>query len=38
MFETDLASSNPIVLEQWEQRSISLRLKELAARLWQRAL
>ena len=38
MFETDLASSNPIVLEQWEQRSIGLRLKELAARLWQRAL
>jgi cardiolipin synthase len=38
MFEKDLASSNPIVLEQWEQRSIGLRLKEFAARLWQRAL
>lgn len=38
MFEKDLASSNPITLEQWEQRSISERLKELIARLWQRAL
>ena len=38
MFETDLASSIPITLEQWEQRSISNRLKEFAARLWQRAL
>ena len=38
MFEKDLASSNPITLEQWQQRSISDRLKELAARLWQRAL
>jgi cardiolipin synthase len=38
MFEKDLASSNAITLEQWAQRSISDRLKELAARLWQRAL
>ena len=38
VFEKDLASSNPITLEQWAQRSISDRLKELAARLWQRAL
>ena len=38
MFEKDLASSNPITLEQWNQRSIGMRLKELAARLWQRAL
>ena len=38
MFEKDLASSNPITLDQWNQRSIGTRLKELAARLWQRAL
>ncbi len=35
MFETELASSNPITLEQWEQRSISDRLKEMAARIWE---
>ena len=35
VFETDLASSNPITLEQWEQRSISERLKETAARMWE---
>lgn len=35
MFETDLASSNPITLEQWEQRSLSDRLKEMAARIWE---
>jgi cardiolipin synthase len=38
MFEKDLAASNAITLEQWNQRSISVRLKEMAARLWQRAL
>jgi cardiolipin synthase len=38
MFEKDLAASNVITLEQWNQRSISMRLKEMAARLWQRAL
>ena len=38
MFEKDLASSNPITLEQWNQRPIGVRLKELVARLWQRAL
>lgn len=38
MFEKDLASSNPITLDEWNQRSIGTRLKELAARLWQRAL
>jgi cardiolipin synthase A/B len=38
MFEKDLASSNPITLDEWNQRSIGMRLKELAARLWQRAL
>ena len=35
MFEMDLASSNPITLEQWEQRSLSDRLKEMAARIWE---
>lgn len=35
MFETDLAASKPITLEQWERRSISERLKELAARIWE---
>ncbi len=34
MFETDLASSNLITLEQWEQRSIGDRLKEAIARMW----
>ncbi len=38
MFDKDLASSNAITLEQWNQRSIGMRLKEMAARLWQRAL
>ena len=38
MFEKDLAASTSITLEQWERRSIGVRLKELAARLWQRAL
>ena len=38
MFDKDLASSNTITLEQWNRRSISMRLKEMAARLWQRAL
>ncbi len=35
MFDTDLATSNPITLEQWEQRSLSDRLKEMAARIWE---
>ncbi len=35
MFETDLASSSLITLEQWQQRSIGLRLKEMAARIWE---
>ena len=38
MFNKDLAASNPITLEQWNQRSLGTRLKELSARLWQRAL
>jgi cardiolipin synthase len=35
MFEKDLASSNPITLEQWEQRSIGDRVKETVARMWE---
>lgn len=35
MFEKDLASSFPITLEQWRQRPISMRLKEMAARIWE---
>lgn len=35
MFEKDLASSNPITLEQWERRSIGDRLKETVARIWE---
>ena len=38
MFTKDLAASNPITPEQWAQRPLGMRLKELAARLWQRAL
>ncbi len=34
-FEADLAASEPITLQAWEQRSIDLRVKELFARLWQ---
>lgn len=35
IFETDLASSNPITPEQWEQRSLGDRLREGAARIWE---
>ncbi len=38
MFEKDLASSSPITLEQWDERPIGMRLKELIAQLWQRGL
>jgi cardiolipin synthase A/B len=38
MFEKDLAASNAITLERWQQRSPGMRVKELLARLWQRAL
>lgn len=34
MFAKDLAVSDAITLQQWERRSLSLRLKELFARLW----
>ena len=35
MFVTDLSSSDLITLEKWEQRSISDRLKEAIARVWE---
>jgi len=35
MFEADLAASTLITADQWEQRSISDRLKEAFARAWQ---
>jgi cardiolipin synthase len=35
MFETDLASSERITLEQWQQRSLGDRLKETVARIWE---
>jgi cardiolipin synthase len=38
MFEKDLAASNAITLEQWNQRPLGMRMMERAARLWQRAL
>jgi cardiolipin synthase len=38
VFEKDLAASNAITLEQWNRRPLGMRLKEQAARLWQRAL
>ena len=38
MFEKDLANSNAITLEQWNRRPLGMRLKESAARLWQRLL
>jgi cardiolipin synthase len=38
MFEKDLESSRLITLETWRQRSLAMRLKERAARLWARWL
>jgi cardiolipin synthase len=38
MFESDLAASNAITLEQWNQRSLVMRLKEQASRVWHRGL
>jgi cardiolipin synthase len=34
-FERDLASSDPVTLEEWERRGLSLRLKEGMARMWE---
>ena len=38
MFASDLDASEAITLEQWEQRSLMLRIKEWGASLWQRLL
>ena len=35
MFEADLAASDRITLESWQQRSLDHRVKELAARVWE---
>lgn len=35
MFAKDLAASDAITLEQWQQRSLDLRLKEWFARVWE---
>ncbi|MEO7762339.1 MAG: cardiolipin synthase [Casimicrobiaceae bacterium] len=34
VFDADLAASNPITLEQWEQRPVAERLKEITAKVW----
>lgn len=38
MFEQDLQSSKAITLQEWRQRSVMMRVKERAARLWARWL
>jgi cardiolipin synthase A/B len=35
LFDKDLAESQPITLETWQQRSIDLRVKELFAQAWE---
>ena len=35
MFEGDLNESRPVDLEQWQHRSVILRMKEWSARLWE---
>ena len=35
MFERDLQKSDTVTLEQWERRSLALRVKEMFARLWE---
>lgn len=35
MFNKDLAASEPVRLEDWEQRTLDIHLKELIARLWE---
>lgn len=34
MFDVDLAESSPITPEQWSDRSIAMRMKEMTARMW----
>ncbi len=38
MFEADLAASQPVTLEAWEERPLGDRLMEIAARVWERLL
>ena len=38
MFDQDLQASRQITLDDWEKRSMLLRLKETGARLWARFL
>ena len=35
MFDKDLAASDPITLEQWQQRPLDLRIKEVFGRVWE---
>jgi cardiolipin synthase A/B len=35
MFDRDLASSDEILLAQWERRTLDLRFKEFFARMWE---
>ena len=35
MFNKDLAASEPVKLEDWEQRKLDIHLKELIARIWE---
>jgi cardiolipin synthase A/B len=35
MFERDLAESNAITLDNWQQRGLDLRVKELFAQAWE---
>jgi cardiolipin synthase len=35
MFDADLAASDPITLEKWQQRPLGNRVKEIAARMWE---
>lgn len=38
MFERDLAESNEITLDNWQQRGLDLRVKELFAQGWEYCL
>ncbi|MDO8771740.1 MAG: phospholipase D-like domain-containing protein [Burkholderiaceae bacterium] len=35
MFDKDLAASEAVTLDQWERRTLDLRVKELVARMWE---
>ena len=38
MFEKDLAESDAITLEAWQQRPLHMRAKEVFARVWEYSL